>query len=118
MPIYEYQCGACGHQESGMESINAPRIKKCPSCGKRAFERLISAAAFHLKGGGWYATDFRDKGKKDKKTADAEDGKAKSDQTENADKTDKVDKADKADKGGGGDKPAKAEKKKSADKKD
>ncbi len=69
MPIYEYRCKQCGHQDSDIDSIHAPRVKKCPQCGKRSFSRLISAAAFHLKGGGWYATDFKNKGKK----ADKED---------------------------------------------
>ncbi|MGI9297995.1 MAG: FmdB family zinc ribbon protein, partial [Gammaproteobacteria bacterium] len=44
-------------------SISAPRVKKCPQCGRRSFARLISASAFHLKGGGWYATDFKNKPK-------------------------------------------------------
>ncbi|MDM5147518.1 zinc ribbon domain-containing protein [Candidatus Persebacteraceae bacterium Df01] len=68
MPIYEYQCKQCGHQDSDMDSINAPRVKKCPSCGKRSFSRLISASSFQLKGSGWYATDFRNNDKADNKT--------------------------------------------------
>ena len=83
MPIYEYRCKQCGHQDSDMDSINAPRVKKCPQCGKRSFSRLISAAAFHLKGGGWYATDFKDKGKKpaekDKTGKDEKGGKESKD---------------------------------------
>lgn len=70
MPIYEYRCKQCGHQDSDMDSISAPRTKKCPQCGKRAFERLISASAFHLKGGGWYATDFKDKSPKTESAGD------------------------------------------------
>ena len=67
MPIYEYECSKCGHGDTDMESINAPRTKRCPKCGKRSFTRLISASSFHLKGGGWYETDFKDKGKEKSK---------------------------------------------------
>ena len=92
MPIYEYRCRDCGHQDSDLESIKAPRLKKCPECGKRAFERLVSASAFHLKGGGWYETDFKNKPKppadKGEKPAD-KDGKGegkKGEKTSDADK--------------------------------
>lgn len=77
MPIYEYQCDKCGHKDSEIESFDAPRRKKCPRCGKRSFARLISAASFHLKGGGWYATDFRDKKKSAADKAEKPDKKEK-----------------------------------------
>lgn len=77
MPIYEYRCTSCGNSASELEKIGAARVKKCPACGKRTFSRLVSAAAFHLKGGGWYATDFKDSGKK--KPAEKESGKTASD---------------------------------------
>ena len=63
MPIYEYECPKCGHRASFLEDRDAARRRKCPGCGRRTFARVISAAAFRLKGGGWYATDFRDSGK-------------------------------------------------------
>lgn len=75
MPIYEYRCKQCGHQDSDMDSINSPRVKKCPQCGKRSFSRLVSAAAFHLKGGGWYETDFKNKKAADKTGKDGGGGK-------------------------------------------
>ena len=71
MPIYEYECPKCGHRASFLEDRDAARRRKCPGCGRRTFARVISAAAFRLKGGGWYATDFRDSGKpKPKKEAE------------------------------------------------
>ena len=88
MPIYEYRCKQCGHQDSDMDSISAPRTKKCPQCGKRAFERLISASAFHLKGGGWYATDFKDKPPKTDSTGDDKAVAAKDDSAAPIKKTD------------------------------
>lgn len=63
MPIYEYRCTSCGESSSGLEKVGAARVKKCPACGRRTFSRLVSAAAFRLKGGGWYETDFKNKGK-------------------------------------------------------
>ena len=83
MPMYEYTCNACGHYDTLLEKINASKQKKCPECGKvKSFKRMVSAAAFHLKGDGWYVTDFRDKDKpkpseneKKEKTATASDDK-------------------------------------------
>ena len=54
MPVYEYQCGACGHEFEEWQKITDPRIKTCPKCSKDSVERLISQTAFQLKGGGWY----------------------------------------------------------------
>ena len=75
MPIYEYECGACGERQEFIQKFSDPQKRKCPLCGERRLKRLISAAAFHLKGDGWYVTDFRDKGKK--KKGDGDDKAAK-----------------------------------------
>ena len=67
MPIYEYECRGCGEVHEFIQKFSDSPKRKCPSCGKLRLKKLISAAAFHLKGDGWYVTDFRDKGKsKDK----------------------------------------------------
>lgn len=63
MPIYEYRCDVCGHQEEFLQKVSEPPIAKCPSCGKKKFRKLLSAAGFQLKGSGWYATDFKGGGK-------------------------------------------------------
>lgn len=63
MPIYEYHCKACGQQVDVMQKFSDPPLKKCPECGKSKLEKVISAPSFHLKGGGWYVTDFKDGGK-------------------------------------------------------
>ena len=63
MPIYEYQCTACGHQLEAIQKISEAPLKNCPECHKESLQKLISAAGFQLKGTGWYATDFRNKGK-------------------------------------------------------
>lgn len=62
MPIYEYRCGECGHELEALQKISDPKLTTCPECGKETLSKLVSAAAFVLKGSGWYATDFRDKG--------------------------------------------------------
>ena len=59
MPIYEYQCQACGEPHEAMHSMRAARLRKCPACGKPRLVRLISAPMFRLKGAGWYETDFK-----------------------------------------------------------
>ena len=78
MPIYEYECGACAERHEFIQKFSDAPKRKCPACGASKLKRLVSAAAFHLKGTGWYVTDFRDKHKKkgDDKDAksSAEDG--------------------------------------------
>jgi putative FmdB family regulatory protein len=64
MPIYEYRCGECGHQEEHLQKVSEKPLAKCPACGKKSYKKLLSAAGFQLKGSGWYATDFKSAGKK------------------------------------------------------
>jgi len=64
MPIYEYQCSECGYQTEVLQKISDAPMKICPECGKPTMKKLVSAAAFRLKGGGWYETDFKSGQKK------------------------------------------------------
>lgn len=59
MPIYEYQCDDCGHQLEAIQKFSDGPLVDCPACGRPALRKLISAAGFRLKGGGWYETDFK-----------------------------------------------------------
>ena len=59
MPIYEYRCAACGHQEDHLQKVSEAPLSKCPACGKKKYQKQLSAAGFQLKGSGWYATDFK-----------------------------------------------------------
>ncbi len=61
MPIYEYACTECEHKFEAIQKMNADPLVKCPECEKDSLKKLVSAAAFHLKGTGWYKTDFADK---------------------------------------------------------
>ena len=64
MPIYEYRCEACGHQEDHLQKVSEKPLAVCPACRKRTYKKMLSAAGFQLKGSGWYATDFKTTGKK------------------------------------------------------
>jgi putative FmdB family regulatory protein len=63
MPIYEYECGSCGHRHEAIQKMSDAPLTDCPQCAEPALRKLVSAAGFRLSGGGWYETDF----KKDKK---------------------------------------------------
>lgn len=76
MPIYEYECGNCGHRLETIQKFSDEPLTDCPECQQATLKKLVSAAAFHLKGNGWYVTDFRG----DKK----DNGKAKDDTPDKA----------------------------------
>lgn len=58
MPIYAYRCGSCGHAKEILQKSSDPLLTDCPACGAAQFAKQLTAASFHLKGSGWYATDF------------------------------------------------------------
>lgn len=78
MPIYEYLCDNCGHELESLQKIVEQPLVYCPECGDAALKRKVSAAAFRLKGTGWYETDFKDKSKGKEKEKDKDKPKAKS----------------------------------------
>ncbi|MBV5298052.1 MAG: FmdB family zinc ribbon protein [Rhodoferax sp.] len=59
MPIYAYKCDSCGFAKDVLQKISDPLLTDCPSCGKSSFAKQLTSAGFHLKGSGWYATDFK-----------------------------------------------------------
>jgi len=86
MPFYEYECSSCKYYTEVMQKITDAPLTKCPSCGKKALKKLLSAPVFRLKGGGWYETDFKSdkENKRNLAGADREDS-AKADSTAKAD---------------------------------
>jgi putative FmdB family regulatory protein len=66
MPIYEYRCTSCGHQQEFLQKVSDAPITVCTQCGKPTFSKMVTAAGFQLKGSGWYATDFKNSGAKPK----------------------------------------------------
>ena len=76
MPIYEYRCLECSHQDEHLQKVSEPPLTVCPACGKPTYKKLISAAGFQLKGSGWYVTDFRNKSSGSSKTDTKTESKA------------------------------------------
>jgi putative FmdB family regulatory protein len=60
MPIYEYGCTKCGNIEEVFQKFSDPPLTKCPHCSGK-LQKLISHSSFHLKGTGWYVTDYANK---------------------------------------------------------
>ena len=128
MPLYEYQCDACGHRFELIKKFSDPPLEVCPKCGG-AVHKLQSAPAFQFKGTGWYVTDYpkkdqtpgpkEDSGSSSSKDAsETKEAAAKSDTTEKSDKAGKSDKSDKGDKGGKSEKSAKSEKAETSEKRE
>ena len=83
MPIYEYQCRACGKQMEFIQRASEALKSDCPQCGETdSLKKLISSPAIQFKGSGWYLTDYSDKGKKnrasEKKESEASSSEASS----------------------------------------
>jgi putative FmdB family regulatory protein len=89
MPIYEYQCQSCGHKFEKIQKISDDPLTDCPVCEKTELKKLISAAAFRLKGGGWYETDFKSGEKRNIAKDDASKPVKNSNKSESASSGDK-----------------------------
>jgi putative FmdB family regulatory protein len=70
MPIYEYQCHACGHELEALQKMSDDALLHCPECNGETLKKKMSAAGFQLKGTGWYETDFKNSGAAPKKNND------------------------------------------------
>ena len=84
MPIYEYACKKCDGEFEVPQRITDEPLKRylCPHCGKRAAViKLISRSSFHLKGSGWYATDYGKNGAKSSSPDETKNGESKSSET-------------------------------------
>jgi putative FmdB family regulatory protein len=77
VPLYEYQCDACGCRFEVIQKFSDPAVETCKECGKGPVHRLLSSPAIQFKGTGWYITDYAQKGKSD--SASTPPGSAKSD---------------------------------------
>jgi putative FmdB family regulatory protein len=72
MPIYEYECQACGYRHEALQKISDAPLTECPSCHKNELKKLVSAAGFRLSGSGWYETDFKSSNKKNLSQKDSD----------------------------------------------
>jgi putative FmdB family regulatory protein len=61
MPLYEYQCDACGTRFERIRKFSDPPLTTCPNCGAEQVQKLVSSPAFQFKGSGWYVTDYAKK---------------------------------------------------------
>jgi putative FmdB family regulatory protein len=92
MPLYEYECDACGHRFEKIQKFSDPLESTCPKCGG-AVHKLMSSPAIQFKGSGFYITDYAKKehvasAKADRAESSKSDGNAKSDKSEKSDKSD------------------------------
>ena len=83
MPFYEYQCQECDHRVEALQKMSDDPLVYCPDCNAPSLKRLISAAAFRLKGTGWYETDFKDS----KKSSDKSSGQSSAASTDGGSKS-------------------------------
>ena len=77
MPIYAFECSACGHDFDRLQKLSDPDPTDCPVCSESQVRRRLTAPQFRLAGGGWYETDFKKDG--DRKRNLAGDGNAPKD---------------------------------------
>ena len=77
MPIYAFECEACGHAFDRLQKMSDPAPAECPSCGAPRVKRQLTAPSFRLAGGGWYETDFKKDGDKKRNLAESSAGSAK-----------------------------------------
>jgi putative FmdB family regulatory protein len=99
MPLYEYQCQACGRRLERIQKYSDPPLETCPDCGGK-LEKLISSPAIQFKGSGWYITDYARKGESSKKgePSNKDSGSSSSKETDNSESSDKSEKSEKKDK--------------------
>ncbi|OQY08225.1 MAG: FmdB family transcriptional regulator [Desulfobacteraceae bacterium 4572_123] len=87
MPIYEYECAECGNKEEVLQKFSDQPLTTCNKCSGK-LHKLISHSSFHLKGSGWYVTDYADKSKQTKsreKSPESKASDAKSTKTKTSD---------------------------------
>ena len=82
MPIYEYECTKCAKIEEVIQKFSDNPLVKCQHCGGK-LHKLISQSSFHLKGTGWYVTDYANKSKTNSAVT-SESQKAKTSQATNS----------------------------------
>ena len=69
MPIYAFECAACGHRFDRLQKLSDADPAQCPACGEPQVRRQLTAPQFRLAGGGWYETDFKKDGDKKRNLA-------------------------------------------------
>src|SRR5476651_320835 len=98
MPLYEYECDACGHRFEKIQKFSDPLVDVCPKCGGHV-HKLFSSPAIQFKGSGFYITDYPkgDKGSAPKSDGGKSDRAGKAEKSESSDASGKSEKSEKAD---------------------
>ncbi len=96
MPIYEYECTNCGKLEEVLQKFSDKPLAKCIHCSGK-LHKLVSQSTFHLKGSGWYVTDYANKSggsaKPSEKTKESKSDQTKSSDTDSTGKKKSTDKS-------------------------
>ena len=101
MPLYEYECDACGQRFEAIRKFSESNLSECTLCGKGPVRRLMSSPAIQFKGTGWYITDYSSKGKSSESSEAANSSKSETTKTETKTETGSTDStASKADSAG------------------
>jgi putative FmdB family regulatory protein len=86
MPLYEYQCTVCGETEEAIQKFSDPPLTTCRQCAGK-LNKLISQSSFHLKGTGWYVTDYSKKSDASEEKTASETPASKSEKSSTKDAT-------------------------------
>ena len=106
MPLYEYECEACGQRFEKIQKFSDPPLDVCAKCGKGPIHKLLSSPAIQFKGSGWYITDYARKGTQGTKDGGTKESK---DTTDTKDKKDAKESKESKDTASKSDSPAKTE---------
>ena len=77
MPIYAFECAACGYSFDRLQRMSDPDPTVCPECGAEQVRRQLTAPQFRLSGGGWYETDFKKDGDRKRNLTGKDEGAGK-----------------------------------------
>ena len=91
MPLYEYECDACGKRFEVIRKFSESELDACVKCGKGPVRRLMSSPAIQFKGTGWYITDYASKGKSSADTSPSSKDQTKKSDTSSSDAAPKTD---------------------------
>jgi len=83
MPIYEYECTQCGQVEEALQNFSDPPLNICRNCSG-TLHKLISQSSFHLKGSGWYVTDYANSSRNSSGTSEKKEASSSADDAKGA----------------------------------
>jgi putative FmdB family regulatory protein len=106
VPLYDYDCAACGRRFEVIHGVHDPAPERCPLCGEGPVRKAIAAPAIHFKGSGWAKKERRAAVKSGSSSSEDSDSSEKSERSEKTEKTEKTEKIDTGGKAGEKSRPA------------